>query len=508
MPVPASRLTLANAAPIRPDGDYVLYWMTAARRSTHSYALDRAIARARELGRPLLVFEPLRCGYAWASDRLHAFVLAGMRDNAARFAAAGVAYYPYVEPAAGHGKGLLAALAARACLVVTDESPAFFLPRMQAAAAALPVCIERVDGNGLLPLRATEIVFPTAIAFRRFIQKRGRAYFDEHPRADPLARLALPHAAVPKDILARWPAADEPLLQASPAALAALPIDHDVGPCGVRGSIGGSAAAGRTLARFLEHGLPRYDQRNDPAAAVTSGLSPYLHFGHIGAHEVFAALMRREGWSSERLARITSGSREGWWGVSAATEGFLDQLVTWRELGFNMCFYRPEHETYESLPMWAQTTLNEHAADPRAHLYSAAQLEAARTHDPLWNAAQRQLLRDGTIHNYLRMLWGKKVLEWSPDPRTALATLTHLNNKYALDGRDPNSSSGIAWTLGRYDRAWGPERPVYGKIRYMSSDNTARKLHVAAYLRQYADQPAPAQVPADRKLRPRQASGA
>ncbi len=486
MSVPASRLTLANAAPPRPDGEYLLYWMTAARRSAHSYGLDRAVERARELGRPLLVFEALRCGYAWASDRLHAFVLAGMRDNAARFAAAGVAYYPYVEPAPGRGKGLLAALAARACLVVTDEYPAFFLPRMQAAAAAaLPVCLERVDGNGLLPLRAAEIVFPTAIAFRRFIQKRCREFFDERPLPDPLARLELPHTAVPKDILSRWPAADAALLQARPAALAALPIDHAVAPCGE----GGSIAAGRALKRFLDHGLPRYDQRNDPAAAVTSGLSPYLHFGHIGAHEVFAALMRREGWSPERLARTTSGSREGWWGVSAATEGFLDQLVTWRELGFNMAFHRPEHETYESLPMWAQKTLGEHAADPRAHVYSAEQLESARTHDPLWNAAQRQLLREGTIHNYLRMLWGKKVLEWSPDPRTALATLTHLNNKYALDGRDPNSSSGIAWTLGRYDRPWGPERPVFGKIRYMSSDNTARKLHVTGYLRRHAAEP-------------------
>jgi deoxyribodipyrimidine photo-lyase len=486
MSVPASRITPANAAPLRPGGAFVLYWMTAARRTTHSYGLDRALARARELGKPLLVLEALRVGYPWASDRLHAFVLAGMRDNAARFAAAGVAYHPYVEPTAGAGKGLLAALAADACLVVTDEYPGFFLPRMQAAAAAaLPVLVERVDGNGLLPLRAAELVFPTAIAFRRFIQKRCRAHFEEHPRADPLARLDLPLAAVPKAILARWPAADPALLQLRPGALAALPIDHAVAPCGA----GGSVAAGRALARFLDHGLPRYEDRNDPAAAVTSGLSPYLHFGHIGAHEVFAALMRREGWSPDRLARTTSGSREGWWNVSAASEGFLDQLVTWRELGFNMCFYRPEHESYESLPMWAQQTLDEHAGDRREHIYSREQLESARTHDALWNAAQRQLLRDGTIHNYLRMLWGKKVLEWSPDPRTALATLTHLNNKYALDGRDPNSSSGIAWTLGRYDRAWGPERPVFGKIRYMSSDNTARKLHVAAYLRQYAADP-------------------
>ena len=222
----------------------------------------------------------------------------------ARFAAAGVSYHPYVEPAAGHGKGLLAALAARACLDVTDEYPGFFLPRLQAAAAALPVCVERVDGNGLLPLRAAEIVFPTAIAFRRFIQKRCRDFFGQHPRIDPLARLALPSTTVPKDILERWPAADATLLSCSPVALAALPIDHAVAPCGE----GGSLAAGRTLARFLDHGLPRYEERNDPAAAVTSGLSPYLHFGHIGAHEVFAALMKREGWSPERLARTTTGS--------------------------------------------------------------------------------------------------------------------------------------------------------------------------------------------------------
>ena len=492
MPVPALRLSPANAAPIRPDGDFVLYWMTAARRTAHSYALDRALDRARELGRPLLVLEALRCDYPWASDRLHAFVLAGMRDNAARFAAAGVAYHPYVEPTPGAGRGLLAALAARACVVVTDEYPCFFLPRMQqAAAAGLPVHVERVDGNGLLPLRAAEIVFPTAIAFRRFIQKRCRAHLDERPRADPLARLDLPRAPVPRDILARWPAAADDLLEARPGALARLPIDHGVAPCGA----GGSAAADAGLRWFLAHGLPRYAERNDPAAAVTSGLSPHLHFGHIGPHQIFHALMRREGWTAERLAPTSGGSREGWWGVSAATEGFLDQLLTWRELGFNMCFHRPDFDRYESLPMWAQTTLGEHARDVRPWLYTPAQLAAAATHDPLWNAAQRQLVREGTIHNYLRMLWGKKILEWSPDPRAALATLVELNNRYALDGRDPNSYSGIFWTLGRYDRAWGPERPVFGKIRYMSSENTARKLHVGDYLRRHAAQPHPAAAP-------------
>ena len=487
MPVPAVRILPANTTPARPDGEFVCYWMTAARRTTWSYALDHAVARARALGKPLLVLEALRCDYPWASDRLHAFVLAGMRANAARLAAAGVAYHPYVEPARGAGKGLLAALAARACLVVTDEYPCFFLPKMQRAAEALPVCLERVDGNGVLPLRVAEIVFPTAYAFRRFIQKRCREHLEARPRADPLARLELPSLAVPKDILARWPAASPELLACDPAALARLPIDHAVAPCGE----GGSQAAGRALRRFLAEGLAQYGQRNDPEADVTSGLSPYLHFGHIGAHEVLAAVLRREDWSPASLAATASGGREGWWGVSPAAEGFLDQLVTWRELGFNMCFHRADHDQYESLPPWARVTLAAHAGDPREHLYTAAELEAGDTHDALWNAAQRQLVREGTIHNYMRMLWGKKVLEWSPDPQTAMATLTHLNNKYALDGRDPNSYSGIAWVFGRYDRPWGPERPVYGKIRYMSSDNTARKLRVAGYLARH-NGPAPA----------------
>ncbi len=456
--------------------------MTAARRTTHSYALDHAIARARALAKPLLVLEPLRCDYRWACDRFHAFVLAGMRHNAARFAAHGVAYYPYVEPTRGAGKGLLAALAARACLVVADDYPCFFYPAMQTAAARLPVCVERIDGNGIIPMRATEIVFPTAYAFRRFIQKRCREHLEAHPRADPLARLDLPAGAVPKDILTRWPAARPELLACEPAALATLPIDHTIAPCGE----GGSQAAGRVLKRFLGEHLAGYGERNDPEAATTSGLSPYLHFGHIGAHEVFTAILRREGWTPAALAEGARGGREGWWGVSPAAEGFLDQILTWRELGFNMCAHRPDYADYDSLPPWARKTLDEHAKDPRDPLYSPAQLEAAATHDPLWNAAQRQLLRDGTIHNYLRMLWGKKILEWSASPREALATLTDLNNKYALDGRDPNSYSGITWVLGRYDRPWGPERPVYGKIRYMSSDNTARKLHVRKYLARYA----------------------
>jgi deoxyribodipyrimidine photo-lyase len=159
--------------------------------------------------------------------------------------------------------------------------------------------------------------------------------------------------------------------------------------------------------------------------------------------------------------------------------------VTWRELGYNMCRQREDYDRYESLPEWATRTLQDHTKDVRQHVYSLAQFEGATTHDELWNAAQRQLRRDGTIHNYLRMLWGKKILHWSDSPRDALDIMIELNNKYALDGRNPNSYSGIFWVLGRYDRPWGPERRVFGKVRYMSSRNTTRKLKTATYLERY-----------------------
>lgn len=195
--------------------------------------------------------------------------------------------------------------------------------------------------------------------------------------------------------------------------------------------------------------------------------------------------MRREKWSEEKLALRSTGSRSGWWGVGKPAEEFLDQLITWRELGFNCSSRCANYERYESLPAWAQQTLARHERDERDYTYTLADFAAARTHDPLWNAAQRQLKSEGRIHNYLRMLWGKKILEWSRSPRKALEVMIELNNRFALDGRDPNSYSGIFWCLGRYDRPWGPERPVFGTVRYMSSQNTARKFRVKDYLVKY-----------------------
>jgi deoxyribodipyrimidine photo-lyase len=409
-----------------------------------------------------------------------------MADNAARFEGTGVLHHPYVEPSAGAGKGLLAALAARAAVVVTDDYPAFFLPRMvKAAAAQCPVLLEIVDSIGLLPLRASDRPYTTAYSFRFFLQKNLKEHIAHRPTPDPLKGLSIPPLdALPPGIAARWPRASAALLAGDTAALAALPIDHAVPESHIRG--GGIAGEAR-LREFLESGLPLYaTERNDPDADAASGLSPYLHFGHVSVHEVFAALMKREGWRPEKISQVVSGQREGWWGASREAESFLDEVVTWRELGLVMCSHREDYMSYDSLPDWALKTLARHEGDNRPVLYTMAQLEAAKTHDPIWNAAQRQLVAEGRMHNYLRMLWGKKVLEWSKTPREAVERLIVLNDKYALDGRDPNSYSGIFWVFGRYDRAWGPERPIYGTVRYMSSDNTAKKLKLKGYLARWS----------------------
>jgi deoxyribodipyrimidine photo-lyase len=483
--VPLLRIrTIGERAP-NPAGDYVLYWMTAFRRLEWNFSLDRALEWCAELRRPLLILEALRCDYPWASRRLHQFVLDGMAENAEGARRMGVAYYPYVEPRPGAGRGLLAALAGHACVAVTDDFPCYFLPRMGAAAARrLKVRLEFVDSNGLLPLRAAQKAFDRAFDFRRFLQRTLPEHLEQFPSAHPFGGYARSRAAqIPPAVLRRWPRASSTLLRAQPAALAQLPIAAQPGPALQRG---GAAAARRTLRDFLRAKLENYARdRNHPDLDASSGLSPYLHFGHISAHQVFRAIMQRCRWSPERMSVRATGARGGWWGAPPPVEAFLDQLIIWRELGCNFCAHRADYARYDSLPHWARATLARHAADRRMYRYSLAEFEQARTHDPLWNAAQTQLLREGRLHNYLRMLWGKKILEWSPSPRRALAVMIELNNRYALDGRDPNSYSGISWCLGRYDRPWGPERPVFGTVRYMSSENTARKLRLSRYLKKY-----------------------
>ena len=476
MPVPSLRVRCLNDRPPRPEGDYVLYWMTANRRPHWNFSLDRAIELCHEFDRPLLVLEALRMDYPWASVRFHTFIREGMNDHKSHFADAGITYYSYLEPKVQAGRGLVAALAESACAVVSDDYPCFFIPHMlQAAAQRLSVRLEVVDSNGLLPLRATSKVHPTAYDFRRFLQKELPAHLSASPHARPLRQHGLQGARLPAKVLKHWPATDD-------VKLSDLPINQHVGHATFDG---GFQAADRARDRFVKTRLPDYAaERNHPDITVTSQLSPYLHFGNLSAHALFDAVARHEKWDLSALGPKAMGQRQGFWGMSESAEAFLDQMITWRELGYNMSSRNEAYTDYGSLPDWAQRTLAEHVGDPREHTYTLKQLERGETGDPIWNASQNQLVREGQLHNYMRMLWGKNILAWSPTPQEALAIMIELNNKYAVDGRDPNSYSGIFWVLGRYDRPW-PSRPVFGKIRCMTSASAHRKLKMDKYLAKY-----------------------
>jgi deoxyribodipyrimidine photo-lyase len=486
--VPSVRVRAVNDLPQNEQRKWVVYWMTAFRRTHSNFALQYARDIAKEMDKPLVILEALRVRYRWACDRFHRFIIEGMVDNAAACTAANCLYYPYVEPKPGDGSGLVRELAQHACVVVTDDYPCFFHPRMlRVAARRMPARLEAVDANCLMPLRTAERTFTVAHSYRRWMQKELPKQLEQMPEQNPLdgrsTRAMQVLEELPEAISARWPQADLAALLAD-KGLNEIDIDHSVAATSMHG---GPAAAQHLLQRFVDKRLADYDQaRNEPDEYGSSELSPYLHFGHISCHQIFTAIMEAQSWNPSQL-RKPNGKVNGFWGVSESAEAFLDQLCTWREIGFNMCARENDYDRLESLPEWAKQTIAEHASDKRTHVYTLDQFEQAQTHDEIWNAAQRQLMREGRIHNYLRMLWGKKILHWTASPREALEIMVELNNKYALDGRDPNSYSGIFWVLGRYDRAWGPEREIFGKLRYMTSENTAKKHKLKKYLQRYAE---------------------
>jgi deoxyribodipyrimidine photo-lyase len=490
--VPPIRIRSVNSKELNAGGDYVLYWMTAFRRLGWNFALQHAADLARSFGKPLVILEALFLDYPYASPRFHRFILEGMAERSRALQGSRVTYYPFVEGEPGESRGLLPSLAEKACCVVGDDWPSFFLPKVVVAGGRrVPVRLEAVDSNGLLPLEAAGRTFTAAYHFRRFLQKTLPDHLGGMPEADPLTHpTPLPPAeahgggrvVLDRSIPERWPPTTGLLLSGGFPELQNLPSDLSVAPVKARG---GALPALDRLSAFLGGVLSRYHQdRNHPDLTATSGLSSYLHFGNLSSHQVFAEVTRQEGWSPLRLSGSTGGSRSGWWGMGEGAEAFLDQLITWRELGFNMTHRRDDYAAYSSLPEWAQDTLAVHEGDPRPHLYSREEFLEAGTHDPLWNAAQRQLRTEGVIHNYLRMLWGKKILEWSRSPREALDIMIDLNDRFALDGRDPNSYSGILWCLGRYDRGW-TERPVFGKVRSMSSQRTRKKVRLEEYLQRF-----------------------
>lgn len=489
------RLRVVNDKEVFVDGEYVLYWMIAARRFNYNAALEYAAKLAENYGKPLLVVEEISTSHKFANDRITSFVIQGMVENTSIFKEHNIRFIPWVETPLSGPMGLLKTLAKRACLIVTDDFPTYYpLSATKAAGRSLNRKVIAVDSNGVFPMSWTSSAFSTAHSFRRFIHANFSRCRETWPQkvpintdydysiSDDLYRSIIQECSVkipPYEWLWRCSEGGS----TGKKALSTIDIDHEVQP--VRQARGGRNTAAKKLAVFLKNRLNRYNvDRNNIEKPSVSGLSPWLHFGHISSIEIVGKILDSEKWTPENITTSRKGAREGWWGLPAGVESFLDQIITWRELGFNNAFHNPNHNKYESIPEWAKLTLSEHTDDERM-LYTFEQIENAETHDEVWNAAQQELLQTGIIHNYLRMLWGKRILEWAQTPEQAVEWMIELNDKYALDGRDPNSYTGIFWVLGRHDRAWGPERAIFGKIRYMSSENTKKKLKLKPYLQQF-----------------------
>ncbi|NLE38913.1 MAG: deoxyribodipyrimidine photolyase, partial [Pirellulaceae bacterium] len=333
--VPTIRVRSLRAGPIRVDGRFVLYWMTANRRVRWNFALEYAVERCRELRRPLVVLETLEGGRRWSSTRHHQFVVEGMRINAQRLRTTSALYYPYLASRPAQVQNLLAAMGRHACLVVCDDAPLHEQSLSpDELAGVLSVPLVAVDSIGLLPMRLAERAYPTAYAFRRFVQHALPGELLTMPQANPLSRVRLPSVEpLPGSITRRWRPANELLLSSEPRLSGRLSIDTAVASVA---TTGGSLAAEGALRRFVRDRLADYaERRNHPDDRVTSELAPYLHFGHVSAHQAFDAVARHEEWSPDRLSEKADGSREGWWGMGESAEAFLDQLVTWRELGVN-----------------------------------------------------------------------------------------------------------------------------------------------------------------------------
>jgi deoxyribodipyrimidine photo-lyase len=462
--VPSSRIRKINGRTVSPSGSWVVYWMTAQRRVFENHSLDRAVWWCRQLDLPLVIFEPLRCDYPYASVRHHAFIIQGMAENARRVAKTRAHYLPFVERVKGQGKGLLARLSSRAAVVVTDDHPGFFFPGMvKTAGEQVSVLLEAVDGTGFLPHQEVGRTFPSAYAFRRVLQKSFLDWAGDMPSLAPLEMLPNFNVAVELDeLLHPWPLATPAELKASAALLSSLPIDQTVEQ--VKQKPGGSDAALFLLDRFMSDAAPDYsERRRHPDENGESGLSPYLHHGHIGTHTILKKVFEAADWSPHRVqGKKPLGKKLG----------FLGHLTA---------RFSEHAGTFGQVPPWAKETLHQHVGDPREHLYSLEELAQGKTSDSLWNAAAWQLLDEGVIHNYLRMLWGKWVIEWTPTPEIAFSVLTELNNRFALDGRDPNSDSGIGWVFGLYDRPFF-ERACFGKVRCMTSRSTLKKLKLKKYL--------------------------
>ena len=447
------RVTIRRGGAPDPQSKCIVYWMQRAQRGVDNHAVNLAVEIANHLKLPLLVYFAGISNFPHANLRHYAFLQQGLPDIQADLASRNISFVMRRAPHESHER-LLAD--AHAAMCIGDENP------MRAPESwrrhlteNIRIPFWTVDADVIVPSKLIEKAQFGAFTIRPRLYRLLPEYLVpyENPHAEVAWKKPRGFLAddLHSDMTEGW-----------------QDLDRSVHP--VPELHGGTQAGLARLELFVNKMLGDYEAtRNKPETDGTSALSPYLHYGHVGSQTIALAVAA----AAQQNPKLQS-----------AKESYFNELIAWRELAINFVRYNSKYDSHEAAEDWANKTIAEHARDERAHLYSVKQLEAGETHDPLWNAAQIQMVEHGWMHNYMRMYWGKKILEWTPDVEAAMKAAVYLNDKYFLDGRDPNGYAGIAWAiLGKFDRAWG-SRPVFGKRRYMSGESTGRKFNSKLYMQQ------------------------
>ncbi len=449
MSILPDRIQPLNDRDVQEGARYVLYWMEQSQRAQHNPALERALHHASETGLPLLVVFGVADDFPEATLRHHTFLLEGLQETQQRLADRGVKLVVRY----GAPDDVALEYAGAAAVLVTDRGYLRHQKRWRARVAKEAPCrVEQVEGDVVVPV---ETVTDKAEYAARTIRPKIHEHLERCLQLPDAVPVETPSLDLDVD--------SGRSLDDIEAVTDQLDLDRSVGPVSDLYP-GGVSEAEDILDDFLAEHLDGYDEnRNQIHSHAVSHMSKYLHYGQISPVWLAQQVRRAEGPESD-------------------IESYLEELVVRRELTMNHVHFRPDtYDSYTCLPEWARESLAEHADDEREYVYSLDELEGGTTHDPYWNAAMKEMRETGYMHNYMRMYWGKKILEWSPDPKTAYDRTLRLNNRYFLDGRDPNSFANVAWVFGLHDRGW-KERPVYGKVRYMSQGGLDRKADPDAYV--------------------------
>ncbi len=442
------RIQRLNARDTQP-GDYVLYWMQSAQREDYNHALEYAVEQANRLDKTLVVFFGLTDEYPEANERHYYFMLQGLRETTHDLEKRGICFVVQrISPEVGIVKS-----ATRACMAVTDEGYTAIQQQWRRWAARNVSCpLLQVETNVVAPVE-------TVSRKEEYAARTIRPKIHKHLNRFlvPLKKRKLKKSSL--DL--RFPCFD---ISDTDKAIAKMNIERSVPR--VDRFQGGASEAKKLLRTFIRQKLDHYPEgRNDPNADCVSHMSPYLHFGQISP--LYIALQVRD----------TN---------SPGKEAYLEELIVRRELAINFVHYNKHYRTFAALPNWARINFKVHAKDKREYMYALEELENAQTHDPYWNAAQLEMVHTGKMHGYMRMYWGKKILEWTRSPQQAYKIAVYLNDKYELDGRDPNGYAGVAWCFGKHDRPW-TKRPIFGKVRYMNANGLKRKFDADAYVDKIGD---------------------